>query len=108
MRNKALEPLWGDQGNGKTAAGGAQGWLADRIIYMNDVFVCARDFIRLMLHSEDMVCALDFWQRNKVDACIDGGTTCQESNHMRCCCNNGSRYILSVLQKWASHSPVRC
>lgn len=62
VRNKALEPLWAAARPNMTS----KGWPADRIIYMNDVFVCAKDFVRLMLHPADMVCALDFWQRNEV------------------------------------------
>ena len=67
VRNKALEPLWtpADSSN-QTMESQPAAFPADRILYMNDVFVCARDFIRLMLHNADMVCALDFWQRNSV------------------------------------------
>jgi len=64
VRNKPLEPLWEpvDIHRGKGVP-----WPADRILYMNDVHVCAGDFVRLMLNPADMACGLDFWQRNKVN-----------------------------------------
>lgn len=46
MRNRALEPLWrGAGGNGSAAVTG-EGFRADRIIFVNDVFFCARDVVR--------------------------------------------------------------
>ena len=35
-------------------------WPADRIVFLNDVYFCARDTIRLLQHDGDMVCGLDF------------------------------------------------
>jgi hypothetical protein len=63
VRNKPLEPLWNPVDNHRREAAP---WPADRVLYMNDVHVCAADFVRLMLNPADMVCGLDFWQRNKV------------------------------------------
>ena len=71
MRNKALEPLWklaNDSAKGVIKKSGlaVEPWRADRIIFMNDVFVCAKDFLRLVLHEADMACGLDFGDRDKV------------------------------------------
>ena len=71
VRNKALEPLWKLANDGSGAAKKMSGpavepWKADRIIFMNDVFVCAKDFMRLLLHDVDMACGLDFGDRDKV------------------------------------------
>ena len=35
-------------------------WPADRVVFLNDVYFCARDTIRLLQHDGDMVCGLDF------------------------------------------------
>ena len=59
VRNKPLEPLW-------TSMDSQHSWPADRVLYMNDVLACAGDFVRLMLNPADMVCGLDYWQRDKV------------------------------------------
>lgn len=79
VRNKALEPLWKlaneSSNNSKNKAGLAvEPWKAERIIFMNDVFVCAKDFMRLILHEADMACGLDFGDRDKVSI------ICQLSN----------------------------
>ncbi len=45
VRNSALEPLWrGAGGNGSAAVSG-EGFRADRIVFVNDVFFCARDVV---------------------------------------------------------------
>ena len=41
-------------------------WLADKIVFLNDVYFCARDVIRLLLHNVDMACGMDF-DRRKLD-----------------------------------------
>ena len=84
VRNKALEPLWTPSNSiNQTSTAPTAAFPADRILYMNDVFVCAKDFIRLMLHDADMVCALDYWQRNPVSplccAVICGTAVLQEA-----------------------------
>ena len=35
-------------------------WPADRVVFLNDVYFCARDTLRLLQHEGDMVCGLDF------------------------------------------------
>ena len=78
VRNKALEPLWRLANSSAPSsskllrghANGIQPWKADRIIFMNDVFVCARDFARLLLHDADMACALDFGDRDQVGVLV--------------------------------------
>ena len=78
VRNKALEPLWKlanhSPGTEKKKAGLAvEPWKADRIVFMNDVFVCAKDFMRLLLHDVDMACGLDFGDRDKVSTPLTSG-----------------------------------
>ncbi len=63
VRNKPLEPLWAAVDSHRRTA---TPWPADRVVYMNDVHVCAGDFLRLMLNPADMACGLDFWMRGKV------------------------------------------
>ena len=41
-------------------------WPADKIVFFNDVYFCARDVIRLLLHGADMACGMDF-DRRKLD-----------------------------------------
>lgn len=74
VRNKTLEPLWRarDMASGEFTARG--GWKADRIIFMNDVFLCAKDVVRLLLHDVDMACALDFGNRDEVRFLLDFST----------------------------------
>ncbi len=35
-------------------------WPADRVVFLNDVYFCAADAVRLLQHEGDMVCGLDF------------------------------------------------
>ncbi len=36
-------------------------WVADRLVFINDVFFCAGDLIRLLQHDDaDMACGMDF------------------------------------------------
>jgi len=64
VRNKVLEPLWGG-GGGNSSGGVAAAWPADRIIFTNDVYLCVKDFVRLMLHRTDVACGLDYGDRSK-------------------------------------------
>ena len=67
VRNAALEPLWqlrSGQGNNVTWMGhleerGFGPWPATRIIFLNDVYLCAKDVIRLLFHEADMACGFD-------------------------------------------------
>eukprot|EP00803_Ostreobium_quekettii_P009670 evm.model.scf_943.3 EVM.evm.TU.scf_943.3 scf_943:37794-39458(+) len=49
VRNRALEPLWSPP---------VGRW--DKIVFINDVFFCAQDIIRLLQHDADIVCGMDF------------------------------------------------
>ncbi|KAK9819667.1 hypothetical protein WJX72_000923 [[Myrmecia] bisecta] len=52
LRNEALSPLYeGHSGRGP--------WPADRIIYLNDVYFCAGDILRLIATKGDLVCGFD-------------------------------------------------
>ena len=74
VRNAALEPLWLDVqepaptnssawfSNRKTT----KLWPADKVVFFNDVYFCARDVVRLLLHGADMACGMDF-DRRKLD-----------------------------------------
>ena len=75
VRNAALEPLWlettTESGTANTwfdAKGlrAAVLWPADKVIFLNDVYFCARDAVRLLLHNADMACGMDF-DRKKLD-----------------------------------------
>lgn len=48
MRNAALEPLWKEGSNGSTW-GNEGGFKADRVVFINDVYFCARDIVSLPL-----------------------------------------------------------
>lgn len=71
VRNKAMEPLWllanKSLSDASDQASRQKPWKADRVLFMNDVFICAKDFMRLLLHDVDMACALDFGDRDKVE-----------------------------------------
>lgn len=47
VRNLALEPLWRARygGNGSAPVTG-EGFRADRVVFVNDVYFCARDVVR--------------------------------------------------------------
>lgn len=45
VRNAALEPLWKEGSNG-SVWGSEGGFKADRIVFINDVYFCARDVVR--------------------------------------------------------------
>ena len=35
-------------------------WAAERVVFLNDVYFCARDVVRLLSHEADIACGLDF------------------------------------------------
>ena len=43
-------------------------WAAERVVFLNDVYFCARDVVRLLNHDADMACGLDFDRLKLVDA----------------------------------------
>lgn len=53
VRNLALEPLWREAGTNGSAAVTGEGFRADRIIFINDVYFCARDVVRPSPHREE-------------------------------------------------------
>ena len=85
-RNRALEPLWLNSSlasstslllphevellDRRLSAWGLPGgggrrsskpmWPAERVVFLNDVYFCARDVVRLLQHDADMVCGMDF------------------------------------------------
>ena len=62
VRNRALEPLWrGAGGNGSVAVTG-EGFRADRIVFVNDVFFCARDVVRCSFPGTPHFCAVHLHQ----------------------------------------------
>lgn len=51
VRNAALAPLWSVR----------DPWQADRVVFLNDVWLCAADVVRLLSHEDaHIVCGLDF------------------------------------------------
>ena len=74
VRNAALEPLWLDSPDSSARNSSSwfsnrktqKMWPADKIVFFNDVYFCARDVIRLLLHGADMACGMDF-DRRKLD-----------------------------------------
>ncbi|KAK9812593.1 hypothetical protein WJX72_000003 [[Myrmecia] bisecta] len=87
-RNRALEPLWlnttavaadgsqphaplGRQLHSWTFSWGSKPrplWPASRVVFLNDVYFCARDVVRLLQHEGDMVCGMDFDRPRLQDA----------------------------------------
>eukprot|EP00884_Botryococcus_braunii_P015546 jgi/Botrbrau1/2675/Bobra.0203s0021.2 len=88
-RNRALEPLWLNtsfpgEGGSAMPRGKGEGsswsfqdnsgsrsrplWEADKLIFLNDVYFCARDIVRLLQHDVDMACGLDFDRPRLQDA----------------------------------------
>ena len=43
-------------------------WAADKVVFLNDVYFCARDVIRLLHHDADMACGMDFDRLKLQDA----------------------------------------
>jgi len=41
-------------------AGAGAAWPARRVVFLNDVYFCARDVVRLLQHDADVACGLDF------------------------------------------------
>jgi alpha-1,3-mannosyltransferase len=50
---------WGLPSGGARAKAKAM-WPAERVVFLNDVFFCTRDVVRLLQHDGDMVCGMDF------------------------------------------------
>jgi len=47
LRNAALKPMF-DAIRKHRSSGGKEGWIADRVLFINDVFWCAEDALRLL------------------------------------------------------------
>ena len=55
MRNLAAAPILAGED------GSPPRWRADRLVFVNDVYFCARDVARLLQHGgADVACAMDF------------------------------------------------
>lgn len=47
-------------------------WHADRLVFINDVYFCARDALRLLHHvSADLACSMDFLQWKDAPSTVD-------------------------------------
>ncbi|KAL3140543.1 hypothetical protein ABBQ32_005123 [Trebouxia sp. C0010 RCD-2024] len=72
-RNHALQPLW--LSTAQSASMGAREvvgevlpakssahavWQAEHVVFLNDVYFCAQDVLRLLQHNADIVCGMDF------------------------------------------------
>ena len=64
-------------------------WPADRIVFLNDVYFCARDTIRLLQHVGDMVCGLDF-DRPKLEE-MPGEVSCFSGRSIGCALDIATR-----------------
>ena len=64
-------------------------WPADRIVFLNDVYFCARDTIRLLQHDGDMVCGLDF-DRPKLEE-MPGEVSCFSGRSSGCALDLATR-----------------
>ena len=51
-------------------------WPAERIVFLNDVYFCARDVIRLLRHKADMACGMDFDRLKLQDMPIEASLPC--------------------------------
>ena len=52
--------LWGRHSLDAGLARSAPVWAAERVVFLNDVYFCARDVVRLLSHDADIACGLDF------------------------------------------------
>lgn len=43
-------------------------WAADKVVFLNDVYFCARDVVRLLHHDADIACGMDFDRLKLQDA----------------------------------------
>ena len=59
-------------------------WPAERVIFLNDVFFCAHDVVRLLQHDADIVCGMDFDRPKLEEAPMQA---CQLAMHFRLCCS---------------------
>ncbi len=42
-------------------------WPARQVLYLNDVYFCARDALRLLMYEADLACGLDFHGEVRVE-----------------------------------------
>jgi hypothetical protein len=56
---RRLVALAATPGDAEAGATGAA-WPARRVVFLNDVYFCARDVVRLLQHDADVACGLDF------------------------------------------------
>jgi alpha-1,3-mannosyltransferase len=49
VRNAALQPLWRGGGANGSEPAVSEGFRANRIVFVNDVYFCARDVVRACL-----------------------------------------------------------
>ena len=59
--------LWEAQ-DAEPSSSSAPVWAAERVVFLNDVYFCARDVVRLLNHDADMACGLDFDRLKLLDA----------------------------------------
>ena len=43
-------------------------WEAERVVFLNDVYFCSRDVVRLLSHDADIACGMDFDRLKLQDA----------------------------------------
>ena len=55
-------------GTSHAEAADVPAWPAERVIFLNDVFFCAHDVVRLLQHDADIVCGMDFDRPNLKEA----------------------------------------
>lgn len=60
--------LWEERGADGSSSSSAPVWPAERVVFLNDVYFCARDVVRLLNHDADIACGLDFDRLKLVDA----------------------------------------
>lgn len=39
------------------------GWPPAKVLFMNDVYFCAKDAVRLLLHNADIACGMDYFHK---------------------------------------------
>lgn len=84
-------------------------WPAERVVFLNDVYFCAQDVIRLLRHRADIACGMDFdrlklqdtpWAVRLCAICehtlgLLSLIVCRSSLARSCCC---------ALTQWPAHS----
>lgn len=66
VRNFALEPLWGGSAALTTnctvvSNSGDPTVLADRVVFINDVYWCVKHVLRLLAYDADLACGMDYY-----------------------------------------------